>query len=131
MHDLVLPLCSPAYLEQLRQIDPDPARQLARARLIDSVKTLYRWDLWLALNQIDIPNVSYPLRFDRSSMSIEMAKQGGGIALDSVTLCLGELERGELVPFSTAFDVIDFPAYWFVCPARHLNGVSCCAFSTG
>jgi DNA-binding transcriptional LysR family regulator len=121
MHDLVLPLCSPAYLEQLRQIDPDPARQLARARLIDSVKTLYRWDLWLALNQIDIPNVSYPLRFDRSSMSIEMAKQGGGIALDSVTLCLGELERGELVPFSTAFDVIDFPAYWFVCPARHLN----------
>ncbi|SMC93616.1 LysR family transcriptional regulator [Rhizobium sp. RU36D] len=121
MHDLVLPLCSPDYLERLRQIDPDPSRQLAGARLIDSVKTLYRWDLWLAANRIDIPRVNYPLRFDRSSMSIEMAKQGGGVALDSVTLCLGELQRGELVPFSTAYQVIDFPAYWLVCPSRHLT----------
>jgi len=31
------------------------------------------------------------------------------------------LQRGELVPFSTAFEVIDFPAYWFVCPPRHFN----------
>jgi DNA-binding transcriptional LysR family regulator len=54
-------------------------------------------------------------------MSIEMAKQGGGIALDSVSLCLGELQRGELVPFSTAYEVIDFPAYWLVCPSRHLS----------
>lgn len=121
MHDLVLPLCSPVYLERLRQIDPDPARQLAGARLIDSVKTLYRWDLWLAANRIDIHKVNYPLRFDRSSMSIEMAKQGGGVALDSVSLCLGELQRGELVPFSTAYEVIDFPAYWLVCPSRHLS----------
>lgn len=121
MHDLVLPLCSPDYLERLRQIDPEPARQLAGARLIDSVKTLYRWDLWLAANRINISKVNYPLRFDRSSMSIELAKQGNGIALDSVTLCLGELQRGELVPFSTVYEVIDFPAYWFVCPSRHLS----------
>ena len=38
-----------------------------------------------------------------------------------MTLCLPELQRGELVPFSTNFDVIDFPAYWFVCPPRHFN----------
>ncbi|WP_073011505.1 LysR substrate-binding domain-containing protein [Roseibium suaedae] len=121
MHDLVLPLCSPAYLEQLQAMSPDPVEQLAGARLIDSVKTLFRWDLWLAANRVVLPDLTYPFRFDRSSMSIEMAKQGGGIALDSVTLCLGELERGELVPFSTAFEVIEFPAYWFVCPPRHLN----------
>ncbi|MBW9080620.1 LysR family transcriptional regulator [Rhizobium pusense] len=121
MHDLILPLCSPGYLERLREIDPDPARQLAKARLIDSVKTLYRWDLWLAFNKVHIPKVNYALRFDRSSMSIEMAKQGGGIALDSVTLCLGELQRGELVPFTTSFEVLEFPAYWFVCPSRHLS----------
>lgn len=121
MHDLVLPLCSPDYLERLRGLSDDPVAQLAHARLIDSVKTLYRWDLWLAGNRITLPDLAYPFRFDRSSMSIEMAKQSGGIALDSVTLCLGELERGELVPFSTAFPVIDFAAYWFVCPPRHLN----------
>lgn len=121
MHDLVLPLCSPSYLAQLRAGSDDPREQLRAARLIDSVKMLYRWDIWLASNLIDVSGLSYPFRFDRSSMSIEMAKQGGGLALDSVTLCLPELQRGELVPFSTEFAVIDFPAYWFVCPPRHFN----------
>lgn len=121
MHDLVLPLCSPDYLARLQKISEDPLEQLAGARLIDSVKTLYRWDLWLAGNRITLPDLTYQFRFDRSSMAIEMAKQSSGIALDSVTLCLGEIERGELVPFSTNFHVIDFAAYWFVCPPRHLN----------
>lgn len=121
MNDLVLPLASPGYLEELRAAASDPVEQLARARLIDSAKTLYRWDLWLASNDIHLAEVSYPFRFDRSSMAIELAKQGGGLALDSVTLCLPEIERGELVPFSTDFAVIDFPAYWLVCPPRHFN----------
>lgn len=121
MHDFVLPLCSPGYLEQLRRVSNDPAEQIRAARLIDSVKMLYRWDLWLAANRIEVENLSYPFRFDRSSMSVELAKQGGGIALDSITLCLPELQRGELVPFSVDYDVVNFPAYWFVCPPRHFN----------
>lgn len=121
MNDLVLPLASPGYLEELRAISRDPVEQLANAKLIDSVKTLYRWDLWLASNGIHLPDLTYPFRFDRSSMAIELAKQGGGLALDSVALCLSEIERGELVPLSTDFSVIDFPAYWLVCPPRHFN----------
>src|SRR5690625_3583342 len=121
INDLILPMCSPEYLAQLQKISDDPVEQLRGARLIDSVKTLYRWDLWLAANRIEVSHLAYPFQFDRSSMSIEMAKQGGGIALDSVTLCLPELQRGELVPFTTDFDVIDFPAYWFVCPPRHFH----------
>ncbi|HLW28523.1 MAG TPA: LysR family transcriptional regulator [Kiloniellales bacterium] len=121
INDLVLPFCSPEYLAQLQAISDDPVEQLRAARLIDSVKMLYRWDIWLAANRIEVENLNYPFRFDRSSMSIEMAKQGGGLALDSLTLFLPELQRGELVPFSTQFDVIDFPAYWFVCPPRHFH----------
>ncbi|WP_299843788.1 LysR substrate-binding domain-containing protein [uncultured Jannaschia sp.] len=121
LHDFVLPMCSPAYLQQLREQSDDPVEQLRQARLIDSVKMLFRWDIWLAQNRIEVPNLTYPFRFDRSSMAIELAKQSGGIALDSVTLCLPELQRGELVPFCTDFSVIDFPAYWFVCPSRNLN----------
>lgn len=121
LNDMALPLCSPDYLTRLQAISDDPVEQLKNARLIDSVKMLYRWDIWLAANHVDIPEVTYPFRFDRSSMSIEMAKQGGGIALDSANLCVGELERGELVPFSPLYPVIDFPAYWVVCPPRHLN----------
>ena len=119
MSDMALPLCSPDYLDRLRAHSDDPLEQLRHARLIDSVRMLYRWDVWLAMNRIALTDLSYPFRFDRSSMSIEHAKQGGGIALDSANLCLGELERGELVPFSPAFPVIDFPAYWLVCPPRH------------
>lgn len=121
LNDFSLPMCSPEYLERLRAQSDDPLGQLAAARLIDSVKTLYRWDLWLAANRFEVADVSYPFRFDRSSMSIEMAKQGGGVALDSAVLCTAELERGELVPFAPAVPVIDFPAYWIVCPPRHLN----------
>jgi DNA-binding transcriptional LysR family regulator len=119
--DMALPMCSPAYLERLRAISDDPATQLANSRLIDSVKTLYRWDIWLAANRIDLPDLSYPFRFDRSSMSVEMAKQNGGVALDSAVLCLNELDRGELVPLAPVYPVIAFDAYWVVCPPRHLN----------
>jgi DNA-binding transcriptional LysR family regulator len=130
MHDLVLPLCSPDYLASLQKVSDDPSEQIRAARLIDSVKMLYRWDLWLASNKVEIEDLTYPFQFDRSSMSIELAKQGGGLALDSVTLCLPELQRGELVPFSTDFEVIDFPAYWFVCPPRHFNRRIVSRFST-
>jgi LysR family transcriptional regulator, glycine cleavage system transcriptional activator len=121
MNDLVLPLCSPDYRDRLRRNGDSAAQMLREARLIDSVKTVYRWDVWLAANRIELSNVAYPFRFDRSSMSIEMAKQGGGVALDNALLCRGELERGELVPVTLDCPVIEFPAYWFVCPPRHLN----------
>ncbi|SMQ86170.1 DNA-binding transcriptional regulator, LysR family [Devosia lucknowensis] len=121
MNDLVMPMCSPEYLAELRAHSDDIGQQLQKARLIDSVKMLFRWDLWLAYHRITLDAVQYPFRFDRSTMSIELAKQGGGIALDSVNLCLPELQRGELVPFCPQFEVIHFPAYWLVCPQRHLN----------
>lgn len=121
MNDLVLPMCSPEYLKRLQAHSVNFADQLKHARLIDSAKALFRWDIWLASNRLEIHEISYPFRFDRSSMSIEMAKQGGGVALDSAMLCLPELKRRELVPLAPEIPVIDFPAYWFVCPPRHMN----------
>ena len=121
MHDFVLPMCSRPYLDRLHKISADTVEQLRHARLIDSVKVLYRWDVWLAANRMRVQDLSYPFRFDRSSMSIEMAKQGGGVALDSAGLCLDDLDRGDLVPLAPGIPVIAFPAYWFVCPPRHLN----------
>ncbi|MGP9791880.1 LysR substrate-binding domain-containing protein [Roseinatronobacter sp. NSM] len=121
MSDLVLPLCSPEYRDRMRKHGQNAADILPHARLIDSVKTVYRWDIWLAVHRIELANIAYPFRFDRSSMSIEMAKQGGGVALDNALLCRGELARGELVPLFLECPVIEFPSYWFVCPPRHLN----------
>ena len=121
MHEPVLPLCSPDYLDKLRSLSNDPREQIRHARLIDSVKMLYPWDAWLSSNRITATGLNFAFRFDRSSMSIEMAKQGGGLAFDSAVLCLPELQRGELVPFSTGFDVVNCPAHWFVCPPQHFN----------
>ncbi|MDO5630216.1 MAG: LysR substrate-binding domain-containing protein [Paracoccus sp. (in: a-proteobacteria)] len=119
VHDLILPMCSPAYLEKLGRISDDPREQLRHASLIDSVKTYYRWDYWLPRNGVQGMSMSYRCRFDRSSMSVQMAMDNGGIILDSMTLAFEELRRGDLVPFSTVFEVIEFPAYWIVCPHRH------------
>lgn len=120
MRDLVLPLCSPGYLARCPTEGALDAR-LRAGPLIDSVKALCRWDVWLAANRLQIDGLTYPFRFDRSSMSIEMARQGGGVALDSAMLCLGELERGDLVPFAPEIPAYQFEAYWFVCPPRHMN----------
>ncbi len=121
MNDFVLPLCSPAYRDRLQAHSDDIAEQLSAAALIDSAKMLYLRDVWLAGQGIELDRLSYPVRFDRSSMSIELAKQGGGIALDSLTLCLPEVLSGELVPFAPHLPVVSFAAYWLVCPPRHLS----------
>jgi len=122
INDLVLPMCSPAYRDYLATTCAGrPSKLLTQARLIHSVKTLYPWDTWLLVHGIDPPMEQAPLRFDRSSMAIQLARDGAGIVLDSATLAQEDLERGTLVPLSTDFDVVEFPAYWITCPPRHLN----------
>ncbi|MBR3371295.1 MAG: LysR family transcriptional regulator [Rhodobacteraceae bacterium] len=121
IRDLVLPMCSPDYLAELQATGGTPAEQLARARIIRCVKSLYQWDIWLARHGIDRPEEKRQLRFDRSSMVIDLARQGGGVILESMTLAFEDLKRGTLVPFSPVFQAVEFPAYWIVCPLRHTN----------
>lgn len=121
LNDYVIPLCSPDYRDRMRDLSDDPTAQIAAGRLIHSVKARYQWDLWLAVQGIDMPVQQAPLRFDRSSMAIQLARDGAGVVLDSVTLAHDELQRGTLVPLSPGFAAVEFPAYWVVCPARHVN----------
>lgn len=121
LNDLILPMCAPSYLSELQSISEDPREQLRHARLIDSAKSLFRWDYWLPRNGIQGASMAYPYRFDRSSMSIQLARDGAGIVLESTSIAFDELADGALVPVSTAFDVIEFPGYWLVCPSRHMN----------
>ncbi len=121
VHDFVLPMCSPSYLAELKEQSGDPIGQLLKARLIDSVKTHFRWDFWLARHGAMGGRMVYPLRFDRSTMAIQVAADGAGVVLESATLAINELERGDLVPLSRAFEVIKVPTYWLVCPSRHTN----------
>lgn len=119
--DLVIPMCSPAYRDELSAMSDDPMVQIGRARLVDSVKTLLRWDQWFDLNSKQGVAMTYPYRLERSSMSIEVGCRGGGLILESVTLAHDRLARGDLVPLSQAFPAVLVPAYWIVCPSRHLS----------
>ncbi|MQX35446.1 LysR family transcriptional regulator [Roseospira navarrensis] len=119
LDDYVLPLCSPAYLETLKAAAGDPTDRIRHARLIDSVKALYRWDAWLEHVGISPVADSARLRFDRSSMALQLAARGVGVVLESVTLAYDEIAAGTLVPVSTTFDVERFPAYWIMGPSRN------------
>ncbi|MER8759867.1 LysR substrate-binding domain-containing protein [Mesorhizobium sp. M0976] len=121
LNDFILPMCSPSYLEQLKAESNDPREQLLSARLIESSKAYFRWDYWLPRNGIQGARMTYPFRFDRSSMSVQLARDGAGVVLESTTIAFEDLAAGSLVPISKEFDVIEFPGYWLVCPSRHMN----------
>jgi DNA-binding transcriptional LysR family regulator len=121
LSDFILPMCSPAYREELRAVSDDPREQLLAARLIESSKAYFRWDYWLPRNGIQGARMTYPFRLDRSSMSVQLAKDNGGVVLESTTIAFEDLAQGRLVPVSSEFDVIEFPGYWLVCPSRHMN----------
>ncbi|MGF9564736.1 LysR substrate-binding domain-containing protein [Neorhizobium sp. JUb45] len=119
--DYVVPMCSPAYRDRLAKISSDPIVQLQNARLVDSIKAYVRWDQWLEFNPIEHVAMAYSYHLERSSMSIEVGRQGGGLILESATLAHEELKRGDLVPLSAVFSAIPVRAYWIVCPSRHLS----------
>jgi LysR family glycine cleavage system transcriptional activator len=120
VHDHVLPLCSPAYLESLNTLD-DPAGMLDQARLIDSARAICQWDFWLMHNGIETRGNTKSILMDRSSMALQLALDGAGIVLESLALALPEVTEGRLVPVVPEVPILTFPSYWAICPARFLK----------
>lgn len=118
VHDHVLPLASPAYLEAL---DGQGASRLDGARLIDSARAICKWDFWLYRNGIDTPVNRKTILMDRSNMALQLALDGVGVVLESLALALGDVAEGRLVPVLPERPVLSFPAYWLVCPQRYLS----------
>lgn len=122
MSDQVLPLCSPALRDALHERhDGDPQKMLDGAKLIDSARALCSWDLWLHQQGMNVGSNQKSILLDRSSLSLQMAVDGAGVVLESLALASGEVARGDLVPVTPQLPVLEFPAYWLVCPHRHLS----------
>ncbi len=128
--DAVLPLARPGVVpgesagtqNNGTQNDRDDiARTLSSTRLIHTVKADIQWQGWLHRHGIEGVDTAAGLRFDRSIMALRAARDGAGIALDSATLALDDLESGALVPAFPQLGCIRFPAYWIICPARNLQ----------
>jgi len=120
-NDYVLPLCNPAYRESLPGSAGNSSRLLDSAKLIDSARALCQWDYWLLRNGIETRANSKSILIDRSSMAIQLALDGVGVVLESLALASKEVRAGTLVPLSADWPVLGFPAYWIICPSRHLS----------
>lgn len=117
--DLVLPLCSPAYLDGIK--GGAPGERLSQGRLIDSARALCQWDFWLHRMGLETEANRKSLLLDRSSMALQLALDGVGVVLESLALAAQELRDGRLVPVTPELPVLRFPAYWVICPPRHMN----------
>jgi len=118
--DCVVPLCSPDYLKELPQ-SGDAAATLAAARLIGTPRALCQWDYWLNYNAITLPERHMPILMDRSSMALQLAVDGVGVVLDSMSLAMPEIAEGRLVPVLPQIPVLRFTSYWAICPSRYIK----------
>ena len=118
--DMLLPLCSPALRDQLAPAGDARAR-LDAAPLIDSARALGQWDAWLHHFGLEIGSNTKSILLDRSSLALQMAVDGAGVVLESLALAAREVAEGRLVPLTPELPVLEYPAYWLVCPARNLS----------
>ncbi len=117
--DLVLPLCDQQTYRNFAF--KDPVEVLASVRLISSMKSAISWDRWLIANELESDRLEEGLQFDRSAMSLYMARQGLGVALESTTLAHDYLAEGSLRPLFPALRPVHNASYWLTCPSRHLS----------
>ncbi len=116
--DRVLPMRAPSSGDFG---NPGLEETLASARLIHTVKARISWRWWLGRHGLRSVNSNSGLKFDRSSMALQAADDGLGVALETATLAFDELKAGRLEPLVPRLGTVDFPAYHLVCPPRHMN----------
>ncbi len=109
--ELFYPVCSPAYAAEFAL---DNVKALTQVRLLHD-QDQARWREWLAAFEVD-PTLSEqgPI-FSDTSLAIDAAVAGQGVALARSALAALDLKAGRLVrPVDNA---IPAPiAYWIVCP---------------
>ncbi|MFO1121337.1 MAG: transcriptional regulator GcvA [Hyphomicrobiales bacterium] len=119
----VVPVCSPELIAAaggLRSVDDLVGVTLLHDDSPDNDPSCPNWEMWLrAAGNTHIDTTRGP-RFNQSSLVIEAAVLGRGIALAKAALAAEDLRSGRLVqPFASVMTV-DF-AYYIVAPRGKLN----------
>lgn len=112
----IIPMISPRLKARLQIRAPE---DLVTQDLILSEVTLVQWPHWFAAHGVPVGPSSYFLSFDRTSMVLEAAIQGQGIALDSHRTAEGALKRGDLVPVFDDRKGMTILAHHLVYPRAH------------
>ena len=115
--ETVSPVASPALLEThpLVQLSDLGSHTLLHDGSPDADESCPDWAMWLAARGVRGVDGARGPRFNQSSLVIEAAVNGRGVALAKQTLAQADLDAGRLVmPFQDA-TVVDF-AYYIVHP---------------
>jgi LysR family transcriptional regulator, glycine cleavage system transcriptional activator len=119
MSESVLPVCSPALLKGEKPLRA-PADLVRHVLLHDESPendpSRPDWTSWLSARGVKGVDGRRGPRFNQSSLVVEAAAAGRGVALAKRAIAAGDLESGRLVaPFADGSSDIDF-AYWMVWP---------------
>jgi LysR family glycine cleavage system transcriptional activator len=122
LEESVFPVCSPGLLKEKGPIDsPEALRQhtLLHDDSPDNDESCPTWAMWLKAAGVTMDASRGP-RFNQSSLVIEAAVLGKGVALAKATLAASDLADGRLVKPFPVNAPVDF-AYYVVCPKAKLN----------
>jgi len=115
----VVPVCSPSLLKGRNALrKPDQVRDytLLHDDSIDQDPSCPDWRMWLKAAGVEGVDANRGLHFNQSSLVLEAAISGRGVALAKVRLAHDDIKAGRLVPlFGVSEQPVDF-AYFFVCP---------------
>jgi len=123
--DAWLAVCSPAFLSRHKL---KSAADLARLSLLQD-SHLDAWPRWFAAQRKRLPDNPRYIRLTDSSMVVEGAIRGQGVALARRSLSLDELALGRLVlPFPQVAPVATGLAYYLVGPRENFKRPEIAAF---
>jgi len=112
----LIPMCTAALAKRLKAPD-----DLARERLLHVLGYQEGWATWLAAAGASRTDPDSGLWFDTTPMALEVAAQGGGVALGRSSMIERALESGRLVkPFALELPIDE--GFFLVAPekgARH------------
>jgi LysR family glycine cleavage system transcriptional activator len=114
----IQPLASPSFIDQHCIEKPEDLLQLP---LIRSVVNVMQWADWFRSRRVQFAPGQYAYSFDRSSMALDAAVQGLGVACDSSSIAAGHLSDGRLRKVFDERWCLKVQAHFVVCPPRHLQ----------
>ena len=123
LEESVVPVCSPEFLKQHGPFFTPG--DLVEATLLhddspDNDPSCPNWEMWLSAAGAKHIDSSRGPRFNQSSLVIEAAAQGSGVALAKTALAGRDIRQGRLVQPFTSSVKVDF-AYYIVAPRAKLN----------
>lgn len=123
IQESLIPVCSPDLLcagSPLRTPEDLKAHTLLHDDSPDNDPSCPNWEMWLRAAGVEMADATRGPRFNQSSLVLEAAMLGRGIALAKSTLAAADIASGRLIRPLPGHSPVGF-AYYLVAPKAKLN----------